>query len=59
MLDLCGDAFVREEEALEVAAQGNPGRAPLHPLRPVGRLLQNRAFVIQLQPPLVHVIEPR
>ena len=53
------DAVVGKQKPLEIRAHGNFDVAPLHKLRAVGDLVQHRAFLVQLQPALVHVIEFR
>ena len=57
VFDLRRDAFIGKEKPFQIAAQGNFGLAPLHKLRAVGRLVQNGALLVQLQPRLVHIIE--
>ena len=53
------DALVGEQKPFQIRAHGKFRVAPLHELRAVGDLVQHGAFLVQLQPALVHVIEFR
>ena len=53
------DAVVGEQKPLEIGAQRNLAVAEDDELRAVADFLQHRAFLAQLQPALVHVVELR
>ena len=57
VLDLGADAFVGEEEPLQVSAQRQWVFAEQHEFGPVANLLQHSALFVELQPSLVNVIE--